>query len=232
MPSFPALFRTDVLPSLWDIAMKKTLIQFALLVAVVVGASFVSTRLWAGKPEGGAETGPLILEATMTVGQFARRNELPPQLLKKVFGLQSPQDKQKPVTAFGMDHDEILQKTEGLLALQAEHGSKSWRKIVAKFSLWLAFLAAVVVLMRKGQITARRRKGLLLTAVVLFGVILGSDPSPMGTVKDAIVLFGAKGVIFPPRLIAFGVFLLMVIVANKFICSWGCQLGMLQDLIF
>jgi NAD-dependent dihydropyrimidine dehydrogenase PreA subunit len=232
MPSFPALFRTDVLPSLWDIAMKKTLIQFALLVAVVVGASFVSTRLWAGKPEGGAETGPLILEATMTVGQFARRNELPPQLLKKVFGLQSPQDKQKPVTAFGMDHDEILQKTEGLLALQAEHGSKSWRKIVAKFSLWLAFLAAVVVLMRKGQITARRRKGLLLTAVVLFGVILGSDPSPMGTVKDAIVLFGAKGVIFPPRLIAFGVFLLMVIVANKFICSWGCQLGTLQDLIF
>jgi polyferredoxin len=33
-------------------------------------------------------------------------------------------------------------------------------------------------------------------------------------------------------LIAFGVFLLLVIVANKFICSWGCQLGTLQDLIF
>lgn len=212
--------------------MKKTLIQFVLLVAVVVGASFVSARLWAGKPEDGSEARPLVLEATMTVGQFGSRNELPPQLLKQVFGLHSPQDRQRPVTAFGMGHDEILQKTEGLLALQAEHGSKNWRKIVVKFSLWLAFLAAVLVLMRKGQITARRRKGLLLTAIVLFGVILGSDPSPMGTVKDAIVLLGAKGVIFPPRLIAFGVFLLMVIVANKFICAWGCQLGTLQDLIF
>jgi len=212
--------------------MKRTLIQFVLLVAAVVGASFVSARLWAGKPEGGVEAKPLILEATMTVGQFARRNELPPQLMKEVFGLQSPLDKQKPVTAFGMDHDEIQQKIEGLLALRAEHGAKNWGKIVAKFSLWLAFLAAVGVLMRKGQITARRRKGLLLTAVVLFGVILGSDPSPMGTVKDAIILLGAKGVVFPPRLTAFGVFLLMVIVANKFICSWGCQLGTLQDLIF
>jgi polyferredoxin len=62
--------------------------------------------------------------------------------------------------------------------------------------------------------------------------MLGSDPSPMGTIKDAMVLLGSRGVIFPPRLTAFGVFLLMVIVANKFICSWGCQLGTLQDAIF
>jgi polyferredoxin len=54
----------------------------------------------------------------------------------------------------------------------------------------------------------------------------------MGTVKDAIVLLGSKGVVFPPRLIAFGAFLLTVIVANKFICSWGCQFGTLQDLVF
>ena len=212
--------------------MKNTLIQFALLVAAVVGASFVSARLWGGKPEGGAEMSALILEETMTVGQFASRNELPSPLVKKVFGLQSPQDKQKLVTSFGMSTTKILSKAEGLLALRAEHGSKNWVKIRVKFSLWLVFLATVLVLMRKGWITARLRRGLLLAAVVLFGVILGSDPSPMGTVKDAVVLFGSKGVIFRPRLIAFGAFLLLVIVANKFICSWGCQLGTLQDLIF
>lgn len=66
----------------------------------------------------------------------------------------------------------------------------------------------------------------------MFGVILGSDPNPMGTVKDAIVLFGTKHVIFPPRLIALIVFLLMVIIANKFICSWACQFGTLQDFLF
>ena len=54
----------------------------------------------------------------------------------------------------------------------------------------------------------------------------------MGTVKDAIALYGAQGVIFPPRLIALTLFLIMVLLANKFICSWGFHLGTLQDLIF
>ena len=61
---------------------------------------------------------------------------------------------------------------------------------------------------------------------------MGSDPSPMGTVKDAIHLFGAAGAIFPPRMIALLVFLAMVFLANKYICAWGCQVGTLQDLIF
>jgi NAD-dependent dihydropyrimidine dehydrogenase PreA subunit len=212
--------------------MTKVFFQFVLLVAAVAGASFVSNRLWGGKAEGILEVLPLVLEESMTVGQFAARNDLPSPVLKKVFGLQSPQDRQKRVMDFGMSQDEVLRKTEGLLALRAEHGSKNWGKIAAKFSLWVAFLGAILVLMRKGLVTAQRRKRLLLAAVVVFGVVLGSDPSPMGTVKDAIVLLGSKGVVFPPRLIAFGVFLLMVVIANKFICSWGCQLGTLQDLIF
>jgi hypothetical protein len=78
----------------------------------------------------------------------------------------------------------------------------------------------------------RLRPGLYLAAVAVFGVILGSDPGPMGTVKDAIVLFGAKRVVFPPRMVALTLFLLMVLLANKFICAWGCQAGTLQDLIF
>lgn len=232
MPFLRVSFGTEARSRLWDNTMKNTLIQFVLLVAVVVGASYASAQLWGGKPEGLTEKKPLVLEETMTVNQFAQRNELPPQLLRKVFGLQSPQDDQKLVTTFGLSREEIVSKTEGLIALRSEHASKNWMKILAKFALWLVFLGLMLTLMRKGQVTARRRKGFLLAAVVVFGVILGADPSPMGTVKDAIVLLGARGVVFPPRLIAFGVFLLLVIFANKFICAWGCQLGTLQDLIF
>jgi polyferredoxin len=54
----------------------------------------------------------------------------------------------------------------------------------------------------------------------------------MGTVKDAIALFGKSGAVFPPRMIALTIFLLMVFTANKFICSWGCQFGAFQDFIF
>jgi polyferredoxin len=212
--------------------MHKILIQFAVLVLAVVGLSLASSALWAGKREGQFESKPLLIDAGMTVAQYARRNELPPKLVKKVFGLQSQQDGQKPLTSFGLSQEQIRKRTLGLLALRAEHGSKNWAKILVKFGLWLGFLTVVFVLMMKRTVTARNRKWLFLAAVAVFGVALGSDPSPMGTVKDAVVLYGSRGVIFPPRLIAFGVFLLLVIVANKFICSWGCQLGTLQDLIF
>jgi len=212
--------------------MQRVLVQFVLLTAAVVGLSFASSRFWGGKPEGPTSSGPLVVEETMTVAQFGQRNELPTALLKRVFDLQSPADREKPIAAFGMGAEQIAKKTEGLLALRAEHGSKNWAKILVKFGLWLAFLGLAFVLLIRGRVTAKNRKWLLLAAVAIFGVALGSDPSPMGTVKDAIVLLGVRGVVFPPRLIAFGAFLLMVIFANKLICSWGCQLGTLQDLIF
>jgi NAD-dependent dihydropyrimidine dehydrogenase PreA subunit len=216
----------------WEADVQRVLIQFVILVVAVVGLSFLSSRLWGSKSEGQMESRALVIEPGMTVAQFGQRNKLPQMLLKNVFDLRSPADQEKLVTAFEMNNEQIVRKTEGLLALRAERGSKNWVKILVKFGLWLTFLAFVFVLMVRRRVTARNRKGLLLAAVAIFGVVLGSDPSPMGTVKDAIVLLGARGVVFPPRLIAFGVFLLLVIIANKFICSWGCQLGTLQDVIF
>lgn len=68
-------------------------------------------------------------------------------------------------------------------------------------------------------------------AAMVFDVALGSDPNPMGPVKDAVVLFGEHGVLFIPRLIALVVFVALVVLANKFICAWGCQLGTFQDFL-
>ncbi|MBN1505818.1 MAG: 4Fe-4S binding protein [Sedimentisphaerales bacterium] len=212
--------------------MQKLFIQFVVLIAAVVGLSFASSQLWGAKPEAQMGDRSLVIEEGMTVAQYGRRNELPPELLKKVFGLVDAADQQRHVAAFGMSNEQILRKTQASLALRSEHGSKNWAKIVVKFALWLAFLAFVFLLMAHRRVKAKNRTWLLLVAVTVFGVALGSDPSPMGTVKDAIVLLVTRRVVFPPRLIALVVFLIMVVVANKFICSWGCQLGTLQDAIF
>lgn len=87
-------------------------------------------------------------------------------------------------------------------------------------------------LLRKNKMNIPVRNTMYFAGIIIFGVILGADPSPMGTIKDAIVLFGTERVLFPPRLVAFAIFILTVIIANKFICSWGCQFGLLQDFIF
>jgi polyferredoxin len=212
--------------------MIRNVLYFILTLFIVISASAVSSRLWSGKEEFRPENIAVTVSEGMTVAEFGKKHDLSQQMLKKVFNLTSPDDLKKQVADFGMNEELLSKKVNQVRAIQSEHESKNWFKIPLKGLLWIIFLLVVFNLIRKGRITARNRKWIYMAAIGVFGVILGSDPSPMGTVKDAIVLLGSKGVIFPPRLIAFGIFLLMVILANKFICSWGCQLGTLQDLIF
>ncbi len=210
----------------------KIAIQFILLIAAVVIFSFISTKIWGGRPETLPEAQEIIFKADMTIAEFGRQNRLPNPVLKKVFGLKTKEDLQKKIGDFNLSQKEISDKVNRAAALSAEYESKNWVKIPVKFISWIIFLIIAFRLMRKAQITPRTRKFLYFIASMIFGVILGSDPSAMGTVKDAIVLLAAKGAIFPPRMIALTIFLLMVFLANKFICSWGCQVGVLQDLVF
>jgi len=212
--------------------MWRTTSYFIIIVLVVVSTSVLSSRLWSGEEEQLPERIAVNIDNNETIAAFGKKYHLDRKSLKKIFAITSPDDLKKQVAAFGVDEELLSKKVNQVQAIQSEHESKNWFKIPLKGLLWVIFLLAVFRLMSKGRITARNRKWIYMAAVGVFGIILGSDPSPMGTVKDAIVLLGSKGVIFPPRLIAFGIFLLMVIVANKFICSWGCQLGTLQDLIF
>lgn len=210
----------------------KTLALFALLVVFVIAASAVITPMWNDKPEGVQEHTPLIFDETMTVGEFAKANNLSNQSMKSIFGLQSKSDLDREISGFDIPKAKILEEATKQQALGSEYETKNWLKIPLKFGLWFLFLGGMFYMLRNRKVNAANRKWFYLSATVIFGVVLTSDPSPMGTVKDAIHLYAVEGVFFPPRMIALCVFLLTVFLANKFICSWGCQLGVLQDLIF
>jgi ferredoxin len=183
-------------------------------------------------PERQPERIAVALKAETTVAQLAERYGIPRPVLRDVFDLHSAADLDRPVSSFGVTAEVIERELDRRLALASEDASKDWRKIAAKFALWAVFLAATFALMRRRSLIRRRRLLLYGAAVFILGVVLGPEPSPMGTVKDAVHLLGAKGVLFPPRMVALGCFLLVVIVANKSICGWGCQFGVLQDLLF
>ena len=212
--------------------MWRTAMSFIIILFIVITTSAVSNYFWAGKQEQQPESLIITVSEDMTVAEFGKKYDLSRKTLRKIFNLTSQNDIKKQVTDFGMNQELINKKVNQALAIQAEHASKNWFKILLKGGLWIIFLLIVFFIFRKGKVTARNRKWIYMAAVVMFGILLGSDPSPMGTVKDAVVLFVSKHVIFPPRLIAFSIFLLMVVLANKFICSWGCQFGTLQDLFF
>ena len=210
----------------------KTWFSVAVTIVAVVVLSALSVSLWSEKEEVLGEDVPLQINAQMSVSEFSELNHLAKPLLREVFSLQSPEQLQQPVTGFGLTLEQIVNAVQQQQALQSEEASKNWFKIPLKFAMWLVFLVLCFRMLVRKKMTRKTRLILYACSFTLFGVMLGADPSPMVTVKDAIVLYGAKGVVFKPRLVAFGVFTLTVVLANKFICSWGCQLGTLQDFIF
>jgi len=210
----------------------KTLIQFLVLTFAVIGFSYFVTTTWVQKKETLPERQQWVIEESMSIADFGQKNSLSDHFLKEVFKLKDKQELQKQISDFDLSAAEISDKANKTRAIEAEHESKDWQKILTKFILWFVMLGISFYLIRRGKITPGVRKILYLISLTVFGVILGADPSAMGTIKDAVVLFAKEGVIFPPRMIALTVFLLLVFLANKFFCSWGCQLGTLQDLIF
>ena len=209
----------------------KTAMYFISTIILVIGLSMLSTQIWGGKSEQPQTPAKIRIDNEMTVQQFGQANGLSERILKELFDLKSKSDLGKKLDEYGTN-GQITSFVTKKLALASEHAGKNWIKIPIKFLCWVIFLSTVFIFSKKRKMTPGIRKGLLLTSFMIFGVVMGSDPGPMGTVKDAIHLYGIAHVIFPPRMIAMTIFLAMVFIANKYICAWGCQVGTLQDLIF
>jgi Pyruvate/2-oxoacid:ferredoxin oxidoreductase delta subunit len=209
----------------------KTALSFIVILILVVTLSILSNRIWGGKPEQVQDVKEPIIEQGMTISQFGQANELPNSALKELFILTAKSDLEKKLDEYGTP-EQIFNMVVKKQALVSEAASKNWVKIPAKFGLWFVFLSAIFILLKKHKLEPIIRKWLLFVSVFLFGIVMGSDPNPMGTIKDALHLYGTAHTIFPPRMIALGVFLAIVLLANKYICAWGCQSGTLQDLIF
>jgi len=210
----------------------KVVVSFLIIVIAVVLLSSFFVRIWGGKSEALPEQASIILNEEMTIQEFGKTNAVEQEILEKVFGISGKEGLQKTIRESGITLEGIRSRIAKESTLREEYESRNWIKIPLKFALWIIFLSTVFVFIRKGGLTPKVRKVFYFMAIAVFGIILSSDPSPMGTVKDTVVLLGTKGIIFPPRIIALTVFLIMVLLANKFICSWGCQFGTLQDALF
>ncbi len=219
--------------SVMPIAARVTVfIKWFLVVCLVIALSAMASRVRTGEAEVQTTGTPLALTPETTVQDIAEASGMPPPMLGKALNLQGPDDLSRSLKDLGITPAEARERIRAAKALASEHASKNWRMIVAKFILWAIFLTIVYLLLRRRRVTPKVRLALLALSVAIFGIVFGSSQSPMGTVKDAIVLWGRYHVIFFPRMIALALFLLGVLLANKFICGWGCQFGVLQDLLF
>ncbi len=211
----------------------QVILTVLLLVFLVIGLSYLSTKVWSGKAKTHIEV-PTSFQfiAGESLAQFGKANHIPEKVLLKALGVKDKSELLKSITDLEITQDQISRSLTSQMAIYIENQKKNWQKIIIKFILWAFYLTVGFILIRHKKLHAKNRKWFYAGAIILFGIILGSDPSPMGTVKDALMMLTIHQAVFLPRMIALTVFLAFVIIANKSICAWGCQLGVLQDFIF
>jgi polyferredoxin len=89
--------------------------------------------------------------------------------------------------------------------------------ILIKFVLWVAVIVIAAILLRRRKVTLKVRLTFLIGGMLLFGFAFG--------------LVTRQGINPNPVVMMLVILLLMVWLSNKSICGWGCELGLLQDLL-
>ncbi|RLE30589.1 hypothetical protein DRJ54_02350 [Candidatus Acetothermia bacterium] len=107
--------------------------------------------------------------------------------------------------------------------------------VLSKFLLWVGVVVAATWLLRRGGVTPRRRAAFLLLGTLVFGFLYGvlipANPNPVLSLRNVLTALLTARTLVPLVAVMLVVLLLMAFISNKSICGWGCQLGLLQDLL-
>lgn len=110
--------------------------------------------------------------------------------------------------------------------------------ILSKLALWVVTITTATVLLRRKRIDTRTRTMFLVAGVLVFGFLYGGlspmNPNPMTSVGNLLLRLTGIPVEVPLTLsiVLFVVMLGLTVVSNRSICGWGCQLGLMQDLLY
>ena len=170
----------------------------------------------------------------MHIRHIAERNDVPIDALipllppeKRTDHVTTLLNLHKPVKELGLTKDEIA---DAVRAAQAE-GFPT--KDVLRYILWSVWILAAGCLLLRGKNLRRIRIVWLVATLSLFGLLLGAAPNPM----EAVVKFHKllKAVPGNPMIfvvLSLVIFTLLSVVGAKMLCSWGCQLGALQESLY
>ena len=204
--------------------MKKTIF---LCIAVVILTAILSTYMnW----DALKENKEIYFSQELSLKELAQRNDVP---IKEILHSLSHKDRSvwelsrtKPIKNLAVNPAEIKD------ALNHIKEESTPIIDIVKYILWSVLISFVLLAVLNRKKIKKLRVVILLLSVSLFGVILGATPNPMeSTVKLFKMLNGMEG--DPKALwISFILFTIFSLLGSKLICSWGCQLGALQESIF
>ena len=109
--------------------------------------------------------------------------------------------------------------------------------LLSKFVVWIAVIVAATILLHRHKVTSSVRLAFVVGGVLVFGLAYGLltrgglNPSPVFSLRNLLTSTLVKQQLSLPIAAMLVLLLVMVFVSNKSICGWGCQFGLLQDLL-
>ena len=109
--------------------------------------------------------------------------------------------------------------------------------ILVKFVLWIVVVVVSAILLHRHKVTSRVRLAFLVGGALIFGFLFGAlipgdlNPNPVASLRTLLTTVLVRRQFVVPVAVMLVVLLLAVWISNKSICGWGCQLGLLQDLL-
>jgi len=170
----------------------------------------------------------------MHIRHIAERNDVPIDVLIPLLPPEKRTDRvttllnlHKPVKDLGLAKDEIT------IAVRTAQAEGFPIKDVLRYVLWSVWILAAGCLLLRGKNLRRMRIVWLVATLALFGLLLGAAPNPM----EAVVKFHKLLKAVPGNPVVFVVlnlviFTLLSVIGAKMLCSWGCQLGALQETLY
>ena len=107
----------------------QTAIAAILLVGIVMLFSMFSERIWGNNAVLLPQADSLLINDSMTVGDFINVNRLPAKFVLKTFKLQNKKDFKKKLIDIFPETNELKQVYEKNLALFIENSQKDFKKI-------------------------------------------------------------------------------------------------------
>ncbi len=109
--------------------------------------------------------------------------------------------------------------------------------MVSKIILWVMVIGGATVMLRRRGVSPRRRTVFVAVGTLVFGfvygfLVKGANPNPVLSLRSVLGALLSGRSLVPLTAILLVLLLLMVAVSNKSICGWGCQLGLLQELLY
>jgi len=172
----------------------------------------------------------VVFSEDFSLKQLAEKNNVP---IKEILHVLSHEDlsvwefsRIKPVVAIVSNPESVREAIEHI-----KEDDRPLRDIL-KYILWSVYLSLILLLIFARKHIRKIRNIIMMVVVLFFGIALGATPNPMESlVKLFKLLNNMEG---DPKILisSFILFTLFSLIGSKFICSWGCQLGALQENLF